>query len=118
MYFICPGKGSDPFPQTAIKSEKLWIPNWFDATTPHAKKAKTIKGDIQLAAWETIPYPLAAIHVVRPPMIKTTMIHVILLGITSVSFGISKPVGTPTAVADTVIMDPAKKQNNTPLATL
>ena len=71
-----------------------------------------------MAALETIPYPLAAIHVVRPPMIITTMIHVTLLGITSVSLGISIPVGTPTAVAETVIMEPAKKQNNTPLATL
>ena len=85
---------------------------------PHARKAKTITGDIQLAALDTILYPLAAIQVVMLPIISTTITHVTLLGITSVSLGISILVGTPTAVAETVIMDPAKKQKRIPLAML
>ena len=36
----------------------------------------------------------------------------------SVSFGIGILNGIPTAVADTVIIDPAKKQNKIPLAKL
>ena len=80
--------------------------------------AKTIIGDIQLAASETMSYPLLAIQVVKPPIKITVIIQLELLGITSVNLGISRFVGTPTAVADTVIMAPARKQNNIPLATL
>ena len=118
VYFICPGKGSEPSPQIAIKFPKLLTSSCIRATIPQAKKANTIIGDIQLAAFETIPYPFEAIQVVSPPRTTTIKIQVKLLGITSVSFGISIFVGTPTAVAETVIIEPAKKQKRTPLARL
>jgi hypothetical protein len=109
VYFICPGKGSDPSPQIFQKSERLATPNWFNVTIPKAKKAKTINGDIQLAAFETVSYPFEAINEIRAPMRITIITQVIPLGMVSVNLGIGISAGIPTALADTVIIDPAKK---------
>ena len=116
--FICPGKGSEPSPQIFQKSEKLDTPNWFSATTPQAKNAITITGDIQLAAFVTVSYPLAAIIDITTPIKITIIIQVKPLGMVSVNLGIGISKGIPTAVAETVIIDPAKKQNKIPLARL
>ncbi|NDV16343.1 hypothetical protein GO009_09935 [Muricauda sp. TY007] len=67
---------------------------------------------------ETVSYPLAAINEITAPIANTITTHVIPLGMVSVSFGISISKGIPTAVAETVIIAPARKQNRIPLAKL
>ena len=52
------------------------------------------------------------------PTPSTARTQPILLGSVSVSSGIGKSNHTPTAVAETVIIAPARKQNMTPLAKL
>ena len=75
-------------------------------------------GDIQFAAFVTVSYPLAAITEMAMPIKSTITIQVEPLGKVSVSFGMGISKGIPTAVADTVIIEPAKKQNKIPLAKL
>jgi hypothetical protein len=48
----------------------------------------------------------------------TIITQVIPLGMVSVNLGIGISAGIPTALADTVIIDPAKKQNKISLAKL
>ena len=52
------------------------------------------------------------------PTPSTMSTKLVLLGIQSPSEGIGMSKGMPTAVADTVIMAPARKQNRMPLARL
>ena len=52
------------------------------------------------------------------PIIITITTQVIPLGIVSVNLGIGILKGIPTAVAETVIIEPAKKQNKIPFARL
>ena len=118
VYLVCPGKGSPPWPQMFQKSAKLATPNCPKATIPQAMKAITITGDIQLAAFDTVSYPLPAMIEITAPTRITITIQVSPFGMVSVSLGISIFRGTPTAVADTVIIAPAKKQKSIPLARL
>ena len=71
-----------------------------------------------MAAFETVSYPLEAINEITAPIRITMITHVTPLGMVSVNLGMGISNGIPTAVADTVIIDPAKKQNKIPLAKL
>src|SRR5699024_4039300 len=59
-----------------------------------------------------------ATTVITDPTTKTVMIHPKLVGNQSPSVGIAIPNGSPTAVADTAIIAPARKQNIRALTTL
>ena len=85
---------------------------------PAATNPKIIIGDIQFAALDIVAKPLAAINEIKLPNINTIIIQVNPLGKVSVSFGIFILNGIPTAVAETVIMAPARKQKRMPLARL
>jgi len=62
--------------------------------------------------------PAAATIATSMPTASTTTTHPTLFGSLSSRLGIGKSTQTPTAVADTVIIEPARKQNITPLARL
>ena len=81
-------------------------------------KARTIKGDIQFATFATELYPRAAMMEMITPVMITISTQGAPLGMVSFKAGIGKLNGMPTAVVETVIIEPAKKQNKTPLATL
>ena len=63
-------------------------------------------GDIQFAAFETVSYPFEATKEITAPIAITITIQVMPLGMVSVSFGIGISKGMPTAVAETVIIEP------------
>ena len=81
-------------------------------------KTSTIHGAARFATRATNRYPAAATQAMTLPINKTATIQAREFGTRSLSPGIGNPNQTPKAVADTVTIEPARKQKATPLTAL
>src|SRR5690554_6739659 len=93
-------------------------PSCGNTPTAAAMTTMIIHGAATLDNLLTCSKPNMATTVVMAPTTKTVITHPQLLGKISVREGMAKSNGIPTAVAETAIMAPARKQNKPALTKL
>ena len=98
---------------TGQKSDADCTPSDGRTAMAAAINTRNIHGKLILANRATYSYPAMATTVITLPTRNTVMIQPILVGSQSSRPGIGILNGRPTAVAATVIMAPARKQNIT-----
>src|SRR5690606_2735096 len=112
---LCPSSGT-PFQivvsATGQNSENELIPNLGKTPTAAALKSIIMHGAAIFGNLEMTLRPNMATTVVIAPIPNTVIPQPILFGYTAVSEGISRLKGIPAAVAETAIIEPAKKQNS------
>ena len=120
--FTCPASGAPPVHTTACRRGHRpsveSMPSCRRPTRPNATNTSVIHGAAMFATRATKRYPYAATRVIITPMTAHDAIHPRPLGNTSFNPGMRTSNSTPAAVAFTVIIAPARKQNITPLARL
>ncbi len=112
---LCPSNGTPGhivLSATGQKSAIELIPKSGRTEIAEAINTIIIQGDAILANLETCSKPNMATTVVMIPIKNTAITQPTLLGYMSFNDGMIILKGMPTAVADTAIMEPAKKQNN------
>ncbi|MBA7579380.1 hypothetical protein ES708_21250 [subsurface metagenome] len=96
---------------TCQKSLNDVHPSVGSTASPAATKTRNIHGEQTLEKCASFSKPKIARLVTTAPTMNTTTIQLMLLGYISLNPGIGIPNGSPTAVADTAIIAPARKQN-------
>ena len=126
--FVLPACGSPPVHNVSLANVQNWLNepisapvssiNCLSAIRPKAMNTRIIHGAAMFANRATASYPQAATTAMTLPTAATARIQPRLFGRVSSNLGIGNSNHTPTAVAETVIIAPAKKQNMMPLARL
>jgi hypothetical protein len=103
---------------TVQKSPKEVRPSFGRTARAAATNTRNIQGEQILAKLANFSNPRIARLVTTNPTQKTTTIQVMLVGNISFNSGMGMLKGSPTAVAATEIIAPARKQNIKALTTL